>query len=123
MSESAPSRSITFLLLGDPVGKQRARYSGRSRRFYTPAKTRRYEVHISYAFIGVNRGRFSVFQPARHVHVHCVFRNGTHPDCDNVLKSVLDGLQGRAYQNDKSVTGSTEMSFDPQQPRIEVTVT
>lgn len=45
------------------------------------------------------------------------------PDCDNVLKSLGDALQGRAYANDTQiVAGSYEKRPDKRNPRVEVVI-
>ncbi len=61
-------------------------------------------------------------QPAVCVQVRCFFRNGHHPDPDNVQKLVLDALQGMAYKHDRHIASSNTHSYDPQRPRIEVAI-
>ena len=44
------------------------------------------------------------------------------PDIDNVIKSVLDGLNGVAYEDDKQVVKLTANKYYGVQPRVEITI-
>ena len=72
------------------------------------------------AFLKVAGRRLS--PPAITVRLWCYFKNGRHPDPDNVLKGVLDGLVGLAYANDNHVASTVAPGFDAKRPRIEVEV-
>jgi Holliday junction resolvase RusA-like endonuclease len=110
-----------FVVVGDPVGKQRPRVAGGHA--YTPQKTRDYEILIQDNFM-IQLGKNHYFTPDEPVYVHVDITlpvpksaskaqrekmlNGeilpmVKPDGDNVLKSVLDALEGYAYSNDKQV--------------------
>ena len=115
---------ITFVVDGTAVPKQRPRISGR--RAYTPKRTKDYEERVLEAF----RSSYSGFYPAfgKDVPVRiCISviqeipkswskkkraqaengeivplsRNG---DVDNIAKSILDALNGFAYEDDCQVT-------------------
>lgn len=45
------------------------------------------------------------------------------PDLDNVLKSVLDGLQGVAYKDDKNITNARIRKRYGEEPRLEIYMT
>lgn len=45
------------------------------------------------------------------------------PDIDNVLKSVLDGLQGVAYKDDKNITSARISKRYSAEPRLEIYMT
>lgn len=114
----------TFFVPGAPQGKARARTvrdkSG-SVHSYTPKSTRDYERNIreSYELYG---GKLIPSETPIEVSVTAVFpvpasypkkvkqacyggkqRPLKKPDADNILKSVLDALQGVAYYNDTQV--------------------
>ena len=115
---------ITFVVDGTAVPKQRPRISGR--RAYTPKRTKDYEERVLESF----RSSYSGFYPAfdKDVPVQiCISvyqaiprswskkkrlqaeqgeivplsRNG---DVDNIAKSILDALNGFAYEDDCQVT-------------------
>ncbi len=115
---------IRFVVEGEPVGKERAR-KGRGGHWYTPDKTSAYEERVRRAFF-IAAGADALWnfrrQPAVCVQVRCFFRNGHHPDPDNVQKLVLDALQGMAYKHDRHIASSNTHGYDPQRPRIEVEI-
>ncbi len=129
---------IKFTVPGNPVGKMRPRFVRFAhQRPYTPEKTRTFEAAVAHEFwkacgappIRPRLGRSLSFkgkQPimqADRVYVRCYFRNRANPDGDNVLKSVLDGLIGLAYTDDRHVGSAVFPCWDdPKNPRIEVTV-
>ena len=95
------------------VGKQRPRLDARSGRVYTPAKTRNAEQAIREAWIAENGYRYADFDGIVHVAVTSsrplaksnprfwVGRADTgKPDADNILKLVLDALNGIAFKDD-----------------------
>ena len=115
---------ISFTVYGAAVPKQRPRISGR--RAYTPKRTKDYEERVLNEF----RSSYSGFYPAfgKDVPVRiCISviqeipkswskkkrlqaelgnivplsRNG---DIDNIAKSILDALNGFAYEDDCQVT-------------------
>ena len=45
------------------------------------------------------------------------------PDCDHILKSVHDSLQGFAYHDDRQiVAGSYRKQVDKAHPRVEIVI-
>ena len=115
---------IAFTVNGPAVPKQRPRISGR--RAYTPKRTKDYEERVLDAFRSSYRGFYPAFGKDVPVWV-CIHiiqaipkswskkkraqaeqgeivplgRNG---DIDNVAKSILDALNGFAYEDDCQVT-------------------
>lgn len=115
---------ISFTINGPAVPKQRPRISGRQA--YTPKRTKDYEGRVLAAF----RSSYSGFYPAFGkdvpvwVCIHIIqaipkswskkkraraeageiFPLGRNGDIDNIAKSILDALNGFAYEDDCQVT-------------------
>ena len=115
---------ISFTVEGTAVPKQRPRISGR--RAYTPKRTKDYEGRVLDAFRSSYQGFYPAFGKDAPVRV-CIrivqavpkswskkkraqaesgeivplSRNG---DVDNIAKSILDALNGFAYEDDCQVT-------------------
>lgn len=112
---------MEFIVEGDPQGKARPRFSRKSGTVYTPAKTVRYERLIRKAFldaggnaipsdcyVGITVDAYfqipkSYTKGKRLACQHNINRPDKKPDIDNILKIVLDGLNGVAYADDKQV--------------------
>lgn len=115
---------ITFLVEGKPQGKARARtfYDKRvgKMRSVTPERTKDYESLIRWSYkaaggqyfgeklISVDIQAFypipkSFSKKKRQAAEFEGMRPTTKPDCDNVIKAVLDALNGVAYYDDKQV--------------------
>lgn len=107
-----------FTVYGEPVGKGRPRFTKQGRA-YTPKKTKDYESKVRSAYIDAGGAYYG--DETLDIHVEAYFKMPTAwskkkraemdlkpctklPDADNVLKSILDGLQGVCYENDKTVT-------------------
>ncbi|MBR6337376.1 MAG: RusA family crossover junction endodeoxyribonuclease [Ruminococcus sp.] len=113
--------TITFTVPGKPEGKQRPRGT-KSGRHYTPKKTVEYEKKVKACYV-IQGGKH--FEGAVFVGVtayvaipksttkkqRALIEAGKKlpekkPDVDNILKIVLDALNGVAYDDDKQVTSS-----------------
>ena len=115
---------ISFTVDGTAVPKQRPRISGR--RAYTPKRTKDYEGRVLTAFRSSYKGFYPAFGKDTPVRVGIrivqavpkswskkkraqaesgeivpLSRNG---DVDNIAKSILDALNGFAYEDDCQVT-------------------
>lgn len=116
---------IRFVVDGTAVPKQRPRIT-RGRQAYTPKKTRDYEERVRRAFRSSYRGAEPVYHGGIAVRV-CIevvqgipksWSNSKHlraekgeivptsrnGDLDNIAKSILDALNGVAYDDDCQVT-------------------
>lgn len=109
---------VYFFVPGKVQGKARPRFSHRSGTVYTPGKTKSYERQIAEAYEAQSG---PCFEGAVTVIIEAVFsipKSWTRakkadaaagklapgkPDIDNILKVVLDGLNGIAYEDDKQV--------------------
>lgn len=111
---------IKFQVPGKAVGKGRPRFSRRSGRCYTPAKTSEYEVTVAAACreamgltpptegavtanIVVYKAVPKSWSKAKKAQAHKL-PPLTKPDVDNIAKAVLDGCNGIAYKDDSQVT-------------------
>ena len=126
-NEKMSERSVSFVVEGRPVGKERPRFSRRKGRVYTPTKSKAYEIKVGL------RGKEAMQRsrseggwplPPFAVVIDIVWQDDRRPDVDNVAKSVLDGLNGIAWKDDKQVTCCTVRSagYDRARPRITVTI-
>lgn len=103
---------ITIRLDGKPKGKDRPRFS---RGFvYTPKKTLEYENMIKETFIENAPKNFRVIEKDVPIKLDVVVnqKKGKQskktyptlkPDIDNILKIIMDGLNGVCYQDDSQV--------------------
>lgn len=94
---------------GEPVAKARPRMT-KTGHIYTPAKTKHQEAEITLAWVrkydkirlenavGIEV-TFNMKKPQKTKDRYVLKR----PDIDNLLKTVLDGLNGVAYIDDKQV--------------------
>ena len=120
---TAVSEPWVFHVLGQPVPKGRPRFDPRSRRAYTPKRTRAYEETI--AGIGTIR-RPPRWPLGAEYEVELAIFNGTKlaRDGTNILKSVEDALNGIAWHDDKQIRRATwSDSLDRNNPRVEITIT
>ncbi|HEU4614353.1 MAG TPA: RusA family crossover junction endodeoxyribonuclease, partial [Kofleriaceae bacterium] len=89
---------LRFTIEGKPQPKQRAR-RGKGGRWYTPRETREYEMRVRGAAVLAathEAERWPVdYEGAVAVEVHVYWPDARRRDVDNVVKSVLDGMQAR----------------------------
>lgn len=91
--------SVTFTVMGEPVAKERPRVVGSHT--YTPEKTLAHELLIANAFANKST---RAWDKASKYRVDCYFCcRLDNKDIDNMIKTVLDGLIGKAWKNDKQV--------------------
>lgn len=118
---------IRFTVDGAAVPKQRPRISGR--RAYTPKRTKDYEERVLKAFCSSYQGFYPAFDSDKPVVINiCVtqaipkswskkkrlqaeqgeiFPLSRNGDIDNIAKSIMDALNGFAYEDDCQVTRLT----------------
>ena len=109
---------VTFTIYGKPQGKQRPRLGKHG--VYTPKATKRYEQSIAWGYLATRSGMIS--GPVR-LRVECYFPDLRRRDIDNVVKCIMDGLNGIAYKDDSQVVElSASSKLDRDRPRTVVTV-
>lgn len=133
---------VTFTVPGDPRGKGRPRATSRGKRvrLYTDQKTADYEAHVADVARVAMAGRDPFEGPVR-VYATVTMRvpksvsrlvrdlmlSGAilpvkKPDLDNVVKAVLDGLNGVAFVDDAQVVGQSAEKVYGAEPGVTVTV-
>jgi Holliday junction resolvase RusA-like endonuclease len=115
-------RQLLFVVFGKPQPKQRARKS-KSGHFYTPEETRRYEAAVKGAARLAVRELGEAWPLDRQykLTMRCYFPDNRPRDLDNVIKSVADGMNKVAYQDDRRIREcSAVREIDRSHPRTEV---
>ena len=120
MNSVNKSTCVSFFVAGKPQGKARPRFT-RTGHTYTPDKTRCYEqdIALSYTAAGGSYHGDKAYIKLKVTSVYPLPKRAnksvqramlTHeqlpsvkPDIDNILKAVLDSLNGIAYADDKQV--------------------
>ena len=128
-----------FKIPGKIQAKQRPRFS-RSGVVYTPKETRVYEEFVKvcyndYAnqynwepYNGQIRAEVEVFVQTpksdsklkKQEKIAGKIRPTTKPDCDNLAKSILDSLNGWAYQDDKQIVELEVKKFYSEESGVKV---
>ena len=112
---------IRFIIPGPCVAKPRPRFSSKTGRVYTPNKGHKYEklVKESYGdnpcfedqFISINiLFKFEVpksYSKKKQAEALAGNLRPTKADIDNYIKSVLDGLNGVAWRDDRYIYAIT----------------
>lgn len=131
---------ISLTVLGKPQGKARPRFDGRSGRTYTPKGTKEYEelvrscylrTHKNVCLLGEITAEItayflvpkSVSKTKRTAMIAGKINPTSKPDADNIIKAVLDALNGYAYKDDSAVVKVTATKKYSEFPRVEVTLT
>jgi len=115
-----------FTVDGEPVSKSRARFTkkGSKTQAYTPEKTHVAEQLVGWKFRAAARGH--KLDPDATYGVMALFFCGTRQrrDVDNMLKLILDGLNGVAWPDDEQVTevSARKSLVLPQDARTELMV-
>lgn len=126
-------------VLGKPQGKGRPRFNGKTRVAYTPERTTRYEAKVMQAwvfkygpthlekpleidmtiFFPVNKSDGRKMRDAK---INGGIKATVRPDIDNIIKIVLDALNGVAYLDDKQVVKVSASKEYGETPRVEVRI-
>lgn len=132
---------VEFTVDGIPTGKGRPRFARTPNgvRTYTPEETVSFENLVRYTYSRETGGK--KMEGPLLVIIKCYFpvpastskkkreqmlTGGIDytkkPDCDNLAKSVLDALNGLAYDDDKQVTSLHVMKEYGDRPRTEIVI-
>ena len=125
---------LTFFIPGRPIGKGRPRFvrAGDSVLTYTPKTTRTYEDMVAMIFRSKKKDMFKGYISISVTAYFPIPKSASKalkskmlsgellpdkkPDLDNIIKTVLDGLNGVAFLDDKAVikiAGSKRYSTEP----------
>jgi Holliday junction resolvase RusA-like endonuclease len=128
-----------FIIPGRPQGKERPRIS-KSGGVYTPARTKAYENLIKGCYTeqcsGISFGSKSIRMSVKaYVPPLSRFRKAeklaalsgeikptAKPDADNILKAVLDALNGLAYDDDRYIYKLEIEREYSENPRLEIDI-
>jgi Holliday junction resolvase RusA-like endonuclease len=136
------SAAIYFVVTGNPVGKGRPRATSRGGfvRMYTDAKTLGFEAAVADEASIAMRGlevfetpmqlQLSAYYPIpkswskkkRQQAIDGEIYPNVKPDLDNVMKAVLDALNGVVYVDDSQVINLVATKRYSTDPRVEVYV-
>lgn len=126
-----------FIIPGEPQGKARPRFTKKGGA-YTPQKTRDYEALVRACYIKHHHGKpqlqgsisanicaympipKSTSKKRREDMLSGRIKPIVKPDLDNIVKAVLDSLNGVAYKDDSSVTNIISCKIYSDNPRVEV---
>ena len=114
--------TFTFEIVGEPQGKGRPRFSTRGGfvKTYTPEKTASYENFVKVCYLNKYKGNkldgeitaeiiayFSIpkslSKKKRSEAIEGKIKPTKKPDTDNIAKTILDSLNGIAFEDDKQV--------------------
>lgn len=127
-------RAVSFVLDVQPVakGRPKAALVGNRAILYTPSKTREYEEHVASIarehtpvdglFAGALRVWLRFYLKRPKSLPKRVLYNVKKPDIDNLIKSILDGLEGVIYKNDSQVIDLYSIKSYGDPPRVEVRI-
>jgi Holliday junction resolvase RusA-like endonuclease len=133
---------VNYIVYGEPVGKGRPRFArhGTFVSTYTPQKTKTYEDEIrmmAKAAMGASEpleGALEAFiyvtfpVPASYSKKRteaCLSDSEKHtkkPDLDNVIKSVIDGMDKIVFENDSQITSIHAIKVYGEVAKVEVIV-
>ena len=120
---------IDLVIHGKPVGKARPRFSRRGNKVvtFTPRETQIYEQNVKSLAQVAMLGK-AMFEGPVKVTIKAYFahkkKTGWHisrPDIDNVVKAILDGLNGVVFADD-AVVAQLVASKHYGEERVEVQV-
>ncbi len=131
---------IIFTIDGEPKGKGRPRFT-KSGNTYTPKETSEYETLAAIAYKSKSKGEYfdkdvqirmvivayysipkTVSKKKCEQMVLTEIRPQKKPDLDNVIKIIMDALNGVAYHDDAQIVSVEAHKFYSLHPRVEVAV-
>lgn len=128
-----------FTIEGNPVAKGRPRFRNRGNyvKAYTPKKTKQYEKYVAYCYLRdcgreMVEGAIQIIIRSYHPIPSSVSKrkrkamDGAYhtrkPDFDNIVKAIMDGLNGVAFRDDSQVCDCREIKRYSTEPRVEVEI-
>jgi len=132
------SKKIKFVIMGTPVAKGRPRLSRYGT--YTPKMTKDYEALVIESYRSQVKNGYTEepieidllfcfeipksYSKKRRLDIQSGKEKYTKkPDIDNLIKSILDGLNGVAFKDDNQVINVTAKKVYSDIARVEVEIT
>lgn len=133
-------RKVHFTVPGEPMGKERPKFSYKTGHAYTPPATIEYQNRVVLFFKEASKGLFygdgaiilkirayyaipkSASAIRHRVMALGIVRPLKKPDSDNVGKCIADALNGVAYHDDAAVVEMSVEKWYSDTPRVEVTI-
>jgi Holliday junction resolvase RusA-like endonuclease len=133
---------IMFTIYGEPVPKGRPRFSTRGKFpvAYTPEKTKAYEFEVGMMALAAMGGT-KPLEGALEAFIYVTFavpdsyskkrteaclsgveKHTKKPDLDNVIKSVIDGMDKIVFENDSQITSIHSTKVYGEVAKVEVMV-
>ena len=128
-----------FSVPGVPCAKARPRVNTNTGRAYTPAKTKQFEELVKFSYWR-QCGRRCTADPlvlgilfkmpipqktpekTRKLMLKGKILPAKRPDIDNLIKAIMDGLNGSAYQDDNQIIELTARKVYGEEPETVVTL-
>ena len=133
--------TFTFEIVGEPQGKGRPRFSTRGGfvKTYTPEKTASYENFVKLCYLNKYKGQkldgeiiaeitayFSIpksfSKKKRSEAIEGKIMPTKKPDTDNIAKTILDSLNGIAFEDDKQVVALLVKKLYGEEAKVVVTL-
>ena len=132
--------TVVFIVPGNPIGKARPRFNSYTRRTYTLQSTQDYEELVRWIYKAkygnkMLTGEISVEITAfykipkswskirKEQAIYDQLKPTVKPDCDNIVKIILDAINGIAYKDDAAVTDlEFHKKYTLSDPRVEVKI-
>lgn len=114
---------VNFTIPGECISKDRSKFhNGHAR---TTDKTSYFEQSIKYLY-----GKRHYFEGLINVSIDIYSKKPKRPsylrptkkDIDNMVKAVLDGLNGKAFKDDRYICELHASKYYSDEPRVEVTI-
>ncbi len=105
-----------IIVPGRPVPKGRPRL-GKNGNVYTPKKTREYEELVGW------HAKQTIKEPLQGdiaIDIRICINGNNVPDIDNVCKTLLDGMNRVAYNDDRQVAVLMVQRFKDKNERVEI---
>lgn len=118
------SSLVLAVMRGEPRAKERARFSARSGRWFTPDRTRGAEADLSFVFSQALQRRPALLGPVAVASVFQFSATQAQPDADNCVKLLWDAAtKAGVWQDDRQVRQHvTFTGWDAADPRTVVAI-
>ena len=112
------TESITFTVWGNPLPMPRPRVTERGA--YIPRRVHDWKAAIAAVYRQLDG---PMYDGPVSIVMHFYRKTAHRVDIDNLAKSVMDGLEGYAYQNDSQVKFiMADLQIDREAPHVRITL-